>query len=956
MPAYDLAARDRFARGIDMPGMDLADSTWTVSLHDRPHLKAHKHLPRRRDHSLPSVDLRSHYKQTQPQLPNGDIHDSQRISTTPPHPAGIISPDLSTSPVALHEPSEQGRDDSSNAETTILRSRVATPTYQDTPPTPDVTPPRPENNLLPSHPFLANAPSRAESFKTAREELSSDEEIDHGSPSQASSRQRWLQTIHAARMADWGVRPSPLVQPDEDNVTPTKSIKRKQLPVEALAAFESSWHATDEDHASSVKLATSLNSTMGSASHGRSLRPINSQPSPLPTPPRSADIEERQASPESPPPQRGKSLRDRLEEAKMVKARDSTEKFARDIGWSHVYKSPDLQNRINSWRFSGVSTTSTVEAIVVDADSPPPRQQLLRHSRKNPSLRSTSSPFPASNRSSLLSNPESPHRLVHKKGKITNKTRWSMTSEASRTMSVSLAVENPPKPDVIHVAVIPERKSSLQSSENSSRRHSVPQSMSSAGHHAITSPDRPNKEPHMPLRKRRPMSACLPVGASFDSQERDRQPPTGIPLRRSPFSAPTSRNNSRANSLTSEHFRLRRLAAEEDLHRTLERMESERSVAPRYSASHTREGSNTHPAEPDSEQVDVVRPQSQYTPFSQPSMDSASPGPVEMGEARAVNLFSHNNHSLQIVDQFPQPESRAVQFLQRSGGKGRLPADEPSTPTQTPPPQLIFDSLLRNPRDPPPPPALKVIPPTPADLTPVEDTGRQLGLPSPGMHRKRGSLSRRFGSLKRPTLKARHHSESFVKSLSRTLSLRNTRNIKADEPLDANLHPFWRPRGFWDDITDSESDQDDYDDDEIVSNSLGVPQQRTIIDGPISLVRHFSDSARRRGRARGVAKRTSYGSLSRLRVGRRVYRIPGLAHRFTFVRFRDLQHRLQLSKWRREDEKRERSRQALREKIGHHVIPTGDSRYPAHMTLADLSTYRQGGIMDGRAGFSSREL
>jgi hypothetical protein len=912
-----------------MPGMDVVDPTWTITFHDRPLLKAHKQLPRRRDHALPTVDLRSHYKKTTGSLSNGDVRHTHTLSTTPPNPPNTILYKPAPSPVNVKEPSEHSRDDSSNAETTILRSRVATPTYQKSPPTPDVTPPRPENLLRPRL-FLANAPSissRAESFKTAKEELSSEDEIDAESPSQRPSRQRWLQSTQAARMDNWRLQPCPPVQNDDDQVTPTKTIKRKPLPTEAFATFDGSWDPKDEDVDNSIKPTSSLSGTIISEGNGETLRRVTSHPSPLPTPPHSADAEERPATPDL-PLQRGKSLRDRVEESKMIRASDSTEKFAQDIGWSHVYKSPNLQNRINSWRLSGISTTSTVEAIVVDVDTPPQRLQHLRHSRKNPSLRSASSPFPGSNRNSLLSNPDSPHRLVHKKGKITNKTRWSMGSEISRTNRVSLAMTDPPQPEVIHVAVIPERKSSLQSSENSSRRHSASLSTSSAGRRPPTVSDQSRIEPNVPLRKKRAMSASKAVGASPESRGRNRQLPHSVPPRGSSLSAPTSRSNSRANSLTSEHFRLRRLAAEEDLHRTLERMESERSVVPRYSASHTRKGSATHRVESASDHGDVLSPPLQYTPFSPPSMESGSPGPVEMGEARAVNLFAHNNHSLQIIDQFPQPESRAVQFLQKTGPNGPLPAEEPSTPTRTTLPQLIIDSPLRNPREPPQPPALKVIPPTPADMTPVEDHDRQLGLPLSGVARKTGSLSRRFGSLKRPTLGGRSHSESFVKSLGRTLSLRAPRNMKADQNLDANLHPFWRPRGFWDDITDSESDRDDYDDDVIVSNSLGVPRNRTVIDGPISLMRHLSDSSRRQRHTRGIAKRSSHGSLSKLRAGRKMYKIPGLGLQLPLMSLRDVQDRLQLSSWRKEDEKRERSRQALRDKIGPQIISTGDSRYP----------------------------
>jgi hypothetical protein len=935
MPAYDIAAGDRFGQDIDMPGMHLNDPAWTIALHDRPLLKAHKQLPRR---DLPSSDLRSHYKKTQLRFPNGHAYGLPKPSTTPPNVPETVFFQKSPSPMIMREPSEHERDDSSNAETTILRSRVATPTYQNRPPTPDITPPRPDNMLRP-RPVLANPASissRADSFKTAREELSSDEEIEAMSPSRMPSRQRWLQNSQAARMEDWGVQPIPLIQNDGKHATAPNTIKRKPLPERAFATFDGAWESnvdtTAKDINSRVKLERSVSGTVNSTTKGGSLRSVTSHPSPLPTPPLSPEADE-QSTRAEPPVQRGKSLRDRLKEQKMVRASDSAEEFARDIGWSHVYKSPDLRSRINSWRLSGISTTSTVEAIVVDAETTPQRQRQLRHSRKNPSLRSASSPFPASNRSSMLSNPDSPHRLIHKKGKITNKSRWSMGSEESRMMTVSFATPYPPRPEIIQVAVIPERKSSLQSSQNSTRTHSTSPTTASTGHHPFNAPDHAGTEVHGPLRKKRPMSvASLPVRGSSEIRGRDQNFPSNAPLRGLSLSAPTSRSNSRANSPTSEHFRMRRLAAEEDLHRTLARMESERSVVPRHNGAHSKKPSAAKTAEADREHWDALRSPSLYAAFSPQSMASASPGPVEMGQARAVNLFAHNNHSLQIVDQFAQPDPRAVMFWQGPGAAGQILAEEPTTPKQATLPRLVIDSPLRNPRDPPQPPVLQVIPPTPLDSTPVEKGNRQRVLPSLRSPSKPGSLSRRLGSLKRPTLGGRQHSESFVKSLSRTLSLRGARNMKADQPLDANLHPFWRPRAFWDDITDSDSDGGEYDRDVIVSNSLGVPQTRTIINGPISLVRHLSDNSRRRRLAgAGVTKRASHGSLSRIRAGKSLYKMPGFGRRFPFVKFGELQNRLQLSKRQKEDEKRERSRQALREKIGSQIISTGDSRYPAYM-------------------------
>jgi hypothetical protein len=170
----------------------------------------------------------------------------------------------------------------------------------------------------------------------------------------------------------------------------------------------------------------------------------------------------------------------------------------------------------------------------------------------------------------------------------------------------------------------------------------------------------------------------------------------------------------------------------------------------------------------------------------------------------------------------------------------------------------------------------------------------------------------------------------LVKSFGRTFSL-NAKNKKANQDLDSALHPFWRPRGFWDEFSDSDHEEGDwYGDttrDVVVNNSLGLPQTRTIIDGPLSLVRKISDGSRRRRQNAGVSKQTSYGSLSRLRVGKKIHKVPGLGLRFQVLGFRDIQRRMLSVRHRKEDEKRDKRREELRRSIGPNVISQGDSRY-----------------------------
>jgi hypothetical protein len=663
---------------------------------------------------------------------------------------------------------------------------------------------------------------------------------------------------------------------------------------------------------------------------------VKSPPSPLPTPPDSTGTGDRStAAPTRKALPRGKSLQDRVKESRMIKNSDSTENFAKDIGWSHVYKSLKLNARVDSWRWSGISTTSTVEAIVVDADTSPQNQQRLRHSRKNPSLRSTSSPLPASRRSSLFTNPNSSRRLVHKRGRITDQTRWSMSSEASGTVGGSSHGPVHHRPYTVHTTTISELKRSENFLEDGYRRRSASLSTTSTSHHPTARSNRSHVVTHLPLRKQRPMSFTSP-GGGFSSESRGRagQDVSDTLPGAISYSAPASRSHSRATSSTSEHLRLRRLAAEDDLHRTLERMESENSYDRYVETSHLKRASNNDQTKSNSGAVDVLSPWSSHAPFAALSMESTSPGIVETGEARVVSLFPHNNHSLQIVDQSRRSEPRTVPYLQQSHlTDQRVPSEGASTPRRTSLPQLLVRSPLRNPREPPSPPALQVIPPTPLDMVSQETGSRRSAVPSSRVRRNAGSISRRFSSMSRPLARGRHSSESFMKTLTRSLSLRSARNVRGHQPLDAHLHPFWKPRGFWDDITDSDSDVDDDEDDDgggdVVRNSLGVPQQRTIIDGPISLVRQISIGSRRKGRARGVTKSKSSSHPQGFRSGPKSngQKLPVWAQRFPSL---GLGHRSRHSSRQREGEEREMERQALRQKIGHPVLSTGDSRFPTY--------------------------
>ncbi|KAJ4299576.1 hypothetical protein N0V90_004822 [Kalmusia sp. IMI 367209] len=230
---------------------------------------------------------------------------------------------------------------------------------------------------------------------------------------------------------------------------------------------------------------------------------------------------------------------------------------------------------------------------------------------------------------------------------------------------------------------------------------------------------------------------------------------------------------------------------------------------------------------------------SQTTPFSQ-----FSDTPIEVSEATAVSIYPHNNHSLLVVQQVARA-SLQPQEIQGTAGQAHFATpnveelEEPSTPffdanegpqlhlpnptltvePSTPPMQISLptlgavDSPLKNPRAAPEPPVIKFIPPTPA-----EELERQLAPAPPGPPKRSDSHPQRRLSLKQ---RARRYSDNFISPfLARASSMRGRSTsvshashghiqIPTVNDEDGSLHPFWRPRGFWDEFDDSDTESDD---------------------------------------------------------------------------------------------------------------------------------------------------
>ncbi|KAF2124592.1 hypothetical protein P153DRAFT_259302, partial [Dothidotthia symphoricarpi CBS 119687] len=247
----------------------------------------------------------------------------------------------------------------------------------------------------------------------------------------------------------------------------------------------------------------------------------------------------------------------------------------------------------------------------------------------------------------------------------------------------------------------------------------------------------------------------------------------------------------------------------------------------------------------------------QSTPFSQ-----LSDTPIEVSEATAVSIYPHNNHSLLVVQQlsrgnsmFPDPrqvieEDSPEQFYEFRSTPTPPFVDaseiheeqedyfqpmltvEPSTPisqTDLYQPDGV-DSPLENPRAPPEPPMIMFIPPTPA-----EELERQL---APGPPKRTDSHSqpqpqltlvqraRRYSNDLLTPLLTRRGSQSRARSrspsaTSQSSSTRRSPRAQSTHNEDGTLHPFWRPRAYYDGTSDDYYDDDDESDEEDDTLPLG---------------------------------------------------------------------------------------------------------------------------------------
>lgn len=899
-----------------MPGLEVTNDDPSVDSSGRPLFRSHKALP-------PKGFVASHRSRELAQPASSDQNGP--VAPFPPlTPPGAMqnqphedhSHDYDRTPRKTDSPISENQ-----------LTGMVTPRRPSKPPTPDVTPPRTTSAKRPTLNQLGNylsSSSRAESFQTACETISSDgdKETPMRTPRSRSVSQQTGRRIPSSSRQNltngMTVMRATLADPKDKGTPQSASKPLSETDYETgFESFDGEWR-NPSDHSPTPLPGKHRNLQSTPSQNLQKSHQTDLENDTL-------DVLNLNAS-----LMREQNLRERLNEPSSTSNlanSSSMERFRADIGWP-AHEEPD------SRRLSGVSSASTVEAVIID--SPKRAQRLLRHTEKRGSLRSASSPVTNSRRTSILtvSNPDSQqHRLVHKAGRISEQDRRSISSDMSFSTKTTTSAPHG-TPDIIPVVVVPERRSSLRSGPNS-HISSKPTSQRSSQRAPVQSKG-PNSI-DVPRQRTRTMSDSASA-RSRDTGAGSRGRPVGCPVvppRSSSLSAPTSRNNSRATSLTSDSLRSHTIAMDLEMQK---RLEQQPVSPPRYNVlDHSHPPSSRPPQtksllEPprlpalmvsSTDDMATLRPPS--LPYTQWSIPSSSPGPIEIHEATAVSLFPHNNRSLLLVNQPRAPPETCVlqafhnpEFYPRTPEMTTDRADDPLAGLSSRLETAFVESPLKNPRPPPKPPVSKPLPPIPTEQ-PFRTTNRD--------HDSGARLGRRWNSVRRPW-GGRPRSDS-LNTITRSLSMRSAKNRTAGLEMDSSLHPFWRPRGFWDDIPGSpekarSARQSIHGADEplVVNNSLGLPQQRTIFDGPPSLARRSPELKR------VLDYNASRGSL----VDRNMLRSPLYQHgyrvipkvgrlslRLRSLSLRNVRTRIRRLRQRREERKRAARRENLKQSIGGPV-------------------------------------
>jgi len=721
-------------------------------------------------------------------------------------------------------------------------SLPTTPTNHQSPPTPDVTPPRETARTVVSRPPITERnpssgylSSRNDSFKTAREDFSSEDEDEVSTvrPILPSARPSQVEIPQAKLTKSRDVGLGLGLESDNER-TPSPGYRKRDKnlsasnPADEFVIFDGQWSSAGEvseverewDHNLMRNVTVRKRPARGSLLYnGNSLGEVLDDNPITPTNAtkllRKFPILETLSTRPNP-----------LELGQITPTRGITTD-------SESPTTPDIRRLSAMSARSGTSTV--VEAMVVE--TPPQRRKTLRHAKKQLGLRelnSDHSTYSVAADSVFSSNPL--HRLVHKSSGIFSRKHESLSS----TVTTSASSSAKSRRDIwtngsIPVVVVPERRSSMKSTRTPSLRSTSSKtkrslSLSSAPLSQSANANDPGYF-DLPKRNHRRLSESGASPASHSQRTIDFPP--AIPTRRSSLSAPTSRNTSRAASLTAESLRAHNL-----IQAAVEKPDPSHIkflVEPQKGSTHLVPRATV---DQNGDPFFGNRLSTQATPFSQVSYETNGTA-AEVAQATSVTLYPHHNKSVLVVEQPAQfstaPQQTSADVIEQPDKAVNEPnALDPVTPPQQQRQEIDeVDSPLRNPRDAPQPPAgppaIQFIPPTPNVLTPAQEENRELGQdvqPSTADQKPKRGLS-----LIRRAFSNRRRSDSII---ARTFSIRRNRAVTdeatqtskeianpttvypsvIDQPADeSKLHPFWRPARFWDDLEDDDElhiDRDAY--------------------------------------------------------------------------------------------------------------------------------------------------
>ncbi|TAQ83648.1 hypothetical protein B7494_g8022 [Chlorociboria aeruginascens] len=812
MPARELASSLDDPKGIDVGAM----------------LKTHKVLPRPREGKEAKwkeprrleVNPPAEYQDlvidtgvasmpgSNSSSPHTLKHASKTIGGYPPTPPTHSRQSSASHSISIVAPSHDALLRSSET------SMPSTPPNQRSPPTPDVTPPKVIPLTSRPAPRDRYPSSRTDSFKTAREHPYSSDEDEN------STLRPRLQSTRASASDIPDVRPRRKavglglgLESDNEGTSTPKGASQQEFVI-----FDGEWGSTAGE-ISEVEREWDDNLMRNVTVKKRPRKPHVSTGG-------QEILEDDIISPTNATKVvRGLPLQEKIARRRLERdlERATSEMLADTI--SRPLMDPESPTTPDVRRFSAMSGRSTnstvVEAIVVDG--PPQRRKALRHTKKYIGLRDFS------DQSTVSSGPNSevssePHpRLLHKTYQIPARGHRSLTSNTTVSdISSTKSRRNVIKSGGIPVIVIPDRRSSTKSSKAPSLRSTssrkTKRSMSLGSVPLFQSPKFNDISYDVGPRKRT-MSESAGSVHTIDF-------PPVIPTRGSSLSAPTSRNTSRAGSLTAEslkaHNMLQKPVVKPDPVAGRPTVEAPKDLGNQYSRSNF-----DHNGDP----FFGNRPSAQATPFSTTSYETAGTTAV-VSEAMAISLYPHQNKSVLVVQHDPQPLSSALKVKAPQKHQPTVAVNGEATSCPATPPHLTIpldevDSPFRNPRAPPEPPAIKFIPPTPSELTPTQDEAHQFGWNIDNERPTTSDSKPKLGlSLIRRAFSSRRNSETALPtdSMRRRFSITGRRRQDIDESTqtsksdanpstlypsvvdrpadDSKLHPFWRPSHFWDDLED----------------------------------------------------------------------------------------------------------------------------------------------------------